>query len=113
MNMTRPKYKRISEEQRIKDFVAASVAHGYANRTNLTRTEVYEICDESGLPYPRWLAKDPDRRLSRGKYAFPELAEAGESIMNVSPGHETEGDGLGDYTTIEEQPEEELTFTTI
>lgn len=107
MNNVQPKYKRISEDVRIRNFVAASVANGYSGRTNLTRKEVYAICDESGLTYPRWLAKDPDRRLSRGKYAFPELAEAGESVMNVSQSHESVAD-VYTTTTVEDLEPQQL-----
>ena len=99
MNATQPKYKRTSMEERISNFVDASVELGYAGRDYLTRQETKEITSESGLPYPRWLAKNQDRRIGRGKFSFPELAEANAtttSVTNVSPGQGSEGDDLSD-----------------
>ena len=80
---------------RISNFVDASIELGYAGRDYLTRQETKEITKESGLPYPRWLAKNQDRRLDRGKFSFPELAEANASttvVTNVAPGHGNEDD---------------------
>jgi len=88
--------KRISLPDRIDNFVACAVDQGYGGRDNLTRKEVYSICEVTGIVYPRWLAKNPDRRMARGVFAFPELAAAGVTTINVAPGHGTAGDDLSD-----------------
>ena len=105
--------KRIPLSNRIGNFVAASVECGFAGRDSLTRKELYTVCETTGIVYPRWLAKNIDRRLGRGMYSFPELASAGVTQMevdddislstaeNVSPGHGTDGDELDD---IVDQP---------
>tara|TARA_Y100000310_G_scaffold282827_1_gene304354 strand:+ start:183 stop:560 length:378 start_codon:yes stop_codon:yes gene_type:complete len=91
--------------ERIDNFVACAVACGYASRDSLTRKEVYSICETTGIVYPRWLAKNPDRRLARGEYSFPELAAAGSTTIDVAPGHGVEGDDLDDmYTTDDLDP---------
>lgn len=76
--------KRIGLDERISNFVAASVECGFAGRDSLSRKELYTICDKTGIVYPRWLAKEPSRRLTRGMYSFPELANAGVTDLNDS-----------------------------
>jgi len=98
--------KRIGLDERISNFVAASVECGYAGRDSLSRKELYAVCEKTGIVYPRWLAKNADRRLGRGMYSFPELANAGVTELTVedgismrncvSPGHGNEGDDLAD-----------------
>ena len=91
--------KRIPMPERIDNFVACAVHCGYGGRDSLTRKEVYSICESTGIVYPRWLAKNPDRRICRGGYDFPELKAAGVTTIkvdDVSPGHGTEGDDLAD-----------------
>ena len=88
--------KRISLPDRINNFIACAVDQGYGGRDSLTRKEVYSICEVTGIVYPRWLAKNPDRRMARGIFAFPELAAAGVTTINVAPGHGTVGDDLSD-----------------
>jgi len=88
--------KRIALPERINNFIACAVDQGYGNRDSLTRKEVYSICEVTGIVYPRWLAKNPDRRMARGVFAFPELAAAGVTTINVAPGHGTVGDDLSD-----------------
>jgi len=73
--------KRISLNERSNKFIACAVHCGYANRDSLTRKEVYSICEQTGIVYPRWLAKNPDRRIGRGDYSFPELAAAGVTTV--------------------------------
>lgn len=73
--------KRIPMPERIDNFVACAVDCGYGGRDNLTRKEVYSICESTGIVYPRWLAKKTDRRISRGLYDFPELAAAGSTTI--------------------------------
>jgi hypothetical protein len=108
--------KRIPLSDRIGNFVAASVECGFAGRDSLTRKELYTVCETTGIVYPRWLAKNIDRRLGRGMYSFPELASAGVTHLdvdtdddaislstaeNVSPGHGTDGDELADLSINE------------
>jgi hypothetical protein len=91
--------KRISLPDRINNFIACAVDQGFGGRDNLTRKEVYSICESTGIVYPRWLAKNPDRRLARGVFAFPELKAAGVTTIkvdDVSPGHGNDGDDLSD-----------------
>ena len=118
--------KRIGLDERISNFVAASVECGFAGRDSLSRKELYTVCETTGIVYPRWLAKNVDRRLGRGMYSFPELASAGVTQMdvdddtislstaeNVSPGHGTEGDELNDITNTPGDPalsNEEIEF---
>jgi len=73
--------KRIPMQERVSNFVECAVASGYANCDTLTRKEVYDICEQTGIVYPRWLAKNPDRRISRGVYSFPELKSAGSTTL--------------------------------
>ena len=54
-------------------WVTAAQACGFYN-DYLTRDECLHISKKSGLHLPRWLMKDPLRRLGRGKYAIPELS---------------------------------------
>ena len=75
--------KRVSLPDRINNFIACAVHCGYGGRDNLTRKEVYSICESTGIVYPRWLAKNPDRRLARGIFAFPELKAAGVTTIKV------------------------------
>jgi hypothetical protein len=98
--------KRIGLDERITNFVGASVECGFAGQSSLTREQLYMICDKTGIVYPRWLAKNADRRLGRGVYSFPELAIAVVSPViddislstsdAVAPGHGTDGDDLSD-----------------
>ena len=73
--------KRVSLPDRINNFIACAVHCGYGGRDNLTRKEVYSICESTGIVYPRWLAKNLDRRLARGIFAFPELKAAGVTTI--------------------------------
>lgn len=103
--ITQHKYKRTPMDVRISNFVDASIELGYGGRDYLTRQETKLISNNSGLPYPRWLAKNIDRRLERGKFSFPELAEANTSttvVESVAPGHGTDGDDLSDMVTIDD-----------
>jgi hypothetical protein len=94
--------KRIPMPERINNFVACAVHCGFAGRDSLTRKEVYSICETTGIVYPRWLAKEPTRRLERGIFSFPELKAAGVTTMNVSPGHGNDGDDLSDMVDVDE-----------
>jgi hypothetical protein len=69
--------------ERIDNFIACAVHCGYGGRDSLTRKEVYSICETTGIVYPRWLAKNPDRRICRGGYDFPELKAAGVTQIST------------------------------
>ena len=99
--------KRIPMPERINNFIACAVHCGFGGRDNLTRKEVYSICETTGIVYPRWLAKNTDRRLARGVFAFPELKAAGVttiSVDDVSPGHGNPGDDLSDMAHDDMDP---------
>lgn len=53
-------------------WVTAAQAAGFTKNT-ITREECIKVREVSGLRLPRWLMKDPSRRISRGYYACPEL----------------------------------------
>ena len=95
--------KRMSMDAKISNFVDASIECGFAGRDYLTRQETYGVCNTTGLVYPRWLAKDPERRIGRGKFSFPELKEAGMPIQ--LPVDSTEG--VNDVV-VDEVPEEQV-----
>jgi hypothetical protein len=61
-------------------WVAAAKCAGYGG-DSLTREACIDIANKSGLRLPRWLMKDPLRRLGRGKYAIPEL----NGVKNETP----------------------------
>ena len=109
MNSINPqtRNKRIPLNERINNFIACAVHCGFGGRDNLTRKEVYSFCDQTGIVYPGWLAKNTDRRLGRGVFSFPELAAAGVttiSVDDVSPGHGIEGDSLADMAHDDMDP---------
>ena len=91
--------KRIPLNERIDNFVACAVDCGFGGRDNLTRKEVYSICESTGIVYPRWLAKNPDRRQARGVFAFPELAAAGVTTIDM-PEDTTVTDDMDESITV-------------
>jgi hypothetical protein len=72
-------------------------------KTNWTRLELTAVSmkRQGNDDVPNWIVKDQSRRVSRGVYSVPE-------IVMVSPGHETEGDGLADTVVapVELEPPE-------
>lgn len=54
-------------------YIAAAWECGFGNKDFLTRSECVAIRTKKGLRLPRWLMKDPARRLERGKYYCPEI----------------------------------------
>jgi hypothetical protein len=54
-------------------YIAAAWECGFGNKDFLTRSECVAIRAKKGLRLPRWLMKDPARRLERGKYFCPEI----------------------------------------
>ena len=73
--------QQLNEKQQ--SFIDAAIAQGFGGRNDLTRAEVNSICDATGLVYPRWLAKNPERRIGRGLYTIPELN--GKSVPTPKP----------------------------
>jgi len=67
-------------------------------KTNWTRSELVAISmkRQGNDDVPNWIVKDQSRRVSRGVYSIPE-------VYDVSPGHETDGDGLSDSTATPEE----------
>jgi len=61
-------------------------------KTNWTRKELVAVSmiRQNNDDVPNWIVKDHARRVSRGVYSVPEV------VVDVSPGHEVEGDGLAD-----------------
>ena len=98
--ITPKRFKRMTQDDRISNFVDASIECGYAGRDYLTRQEIGDICATSGLVFPRWLAYnqgvDGGRQIGRAKFSFPELN--GSVFVSVSPGHGNDGDDLADTT---------------
>jgi len=93
--------KRISLPERIDNFVACAVQCGFGGRDNLTRKEVHSICESTGIVYPRWLAKNTDRRIGRGLYDFPELAAAGVTTIEM-PEDTTVTDDMDSTITVQD-----------
>ena len=53
-------------------WIAAAVDSGFSG-PSLSREDCLRIRDKTGMKLPRWLMKDPTRRINRGLYACPEL----------------------------------------
>ena len=64
-------------------------------KTNWTRLELTAVSmkRQGNDDVPNWIVKDQSRRVGRGVYAIPE-------IVDVSPGHEIDGDGLSDSIAV-------------
>jgi len=101
--------KRMSIDDKISNFVDASIECGFAGRDYLTRKETYEVCKISGLVYPRWLAKDPDRRIGRGKFSFPELKEAGSGTVKTEVVVDDLSE-IGNEVVVDDMPEEQVSI---
>lgn len=54
------------------DWIAAAYAAGLRGNT-ISREDAIKVRETTLLKLPRWLMKDPTRRISRGVYACPEL----------------------------------------
>jgi hypothetical protein len=57
---------------------------------------------------PNWITHDQSRRAARGVFLIPEVMES----MAVTPGEETEGDGLDDSTPMVTETTEEMELIT-
>ena len=53
-------------------WVTAAQNCGFVNNT-ISREDCIKVREKSGMRLPRWLMKDPTRRVARGLYACPEL----------------------------------------
>ena len=71
-------------------FVNAAVAKFGAIKT-ISRQQVVEVCDETGIAYPTWLTNDPANRAGRGMYALPTnlLSKTAKSVAKPAPVVET------------------------
>ena len=92
----------LSKQQNI--YVQAIIEHaptnGVAvNKVNFSRAELRLISMtwKSKKWIPNWITHDLSRRVGRGVFSIPEVMDA-VNAMNVSPGHETDGDSLADAT---------------
>jgi len=52
--------------------------------TSISRDACIEIREKTGAKLPRWLMKDPSRRIARGLYACPELHLFAENARNAN-----------------------------
>jgi len=53
-------------------WIAAAQESGFTSNV-ISREDCIKVREKSGLRLPRWLMKDPTRRVARGLYACPEL----------------------------------------
>ena len=109
------KYQRTPLDVRISNFVDASIECGYNGRDYLTRQEISNVCETSGLVFPRWLAYnqgvDGGRMIGRAKFSFPELKEAGTGSGTVKT--EVVVDDLseiGNEVVVDDMPEEQVSI---
>ena len=51
-------------------FVNAAVTK-FGNIATITRQQVLDVCEETGISYPTWLTNDPANRAGRGEYHLP------------------------------------------
>ena len=60
------------------DFVRALCA-AFGDATEYTRAELMDVCESSGIYScpPSWITQDSTRKISRGVYSVPEVAEVG------------------------------------
>ena len=91
-------------------YIDAIIEHSEAvgvdtNKTNFSRAELRLISMAlKGKKWiPNWITHDQSRRVSRGVFSIPEVMETANP-QSVSPGQETEGDGLDDSVVEVEQP---------
>jgi hypothetical protein len=92
----------LSKQQNI--YVQAIIEHAPANgvainKVNFSRAELRLISMSwKGKKWiPNWITHDLSRRVDRGVFSIPEVMDA-LNVLNVSPGHETDGDSLADAT---------------
>ena len=86
-----------SQTKYVHAIIEHAPTHGVnVNKANFSRAELrlISLTYKSNDDVPNWIVKDHSRRVGRGLYAVPEVMDA----LNVSPGHETDGDSLADTT---------------
>jgi len=71
-------------------FVNAAITKFGAIKT-ISRQQVVEVCEETGIGYPTWLTNDPNHRAGRGMYALPTnlLPKTAKSVAKPVPVVET------------------------
>ena len=88
-------------------------------KTDYTRSELRQVSMKikGNIWIPAFITHDKSRRVGRGVFNIPEVvidvapedSTVGHSdVLNVSPGHETDGDGLDDCVFIEDDPQSDL-----
>jgi len=95
----------LSNQQR--KYVNAVIEHATdlgidVNKNDFSRAELRQISlrHKGKVWIPNWITHDQSRRVSRGVFSIPEIMEHASITTNVpesvSPGHETDEDGLAD-----------------
>tara|TARA_Y100000310_G_C20412735_1_gene682814 strand:- start:122 stop:496 length:375 start_codon:yes stop_codon:yes gene_type:complete len=105
-------------------YIDAIIEHSDAvgvntNKTNFSRAELRLISMAlKGKKWiPNWITHDQSRRVDRGVFSIPEVMDTINPQV-VSPGQETEGDGLDDsvvevtevtpHTYVEDDPQTDV-----
>ena len=88
-------YNKLTKAQQMYVDSIRTIGEGWGydlTKTNWTRKELTAVSmlRQKNDDVPNWIVKDKSRRVGRGVYSIPEVP------TDVAPGHEIEGDGLGD-----------------
>jgi len=84
------------------------------NKANFSRAELrlISMAVKGKKWIPNWITHDQSRRVDRGVFSIPEVTDTvnAQNPQAVSPGQETEGDGLDDtvYTIVEDNPQSDV-----
>ena len=72
------------------------------NKVNFSRAELrlVSMMIKGKKWIPNWITHDQSRRVDRGLFSIPEIMETANP-QSVSPGQETDGDGLADVSPQE------------
>tara|TARA_R110002051_G_C8477449_1_gene461078 strand:+ start:198 stop:560 length:363 start_codon:yes stop_codon:yes gene_type:complete len=88
-------YNKLTKAQQMYVDSIRTIGEGWGydlSKTKWTRKELTAVSmlRQKNDDVPNWIVKDKSRRVGRGVYSIPEIP------TDVAPGHEIEGDGLGD-----------------
>ena len=61
---------------------------------NINRSQITEVCDETGLSWPQWLTKDSARRIGRGIYSINVVNTAEKVNMKKNSNVKSDKDNL-------------------
>ena len=61
---------------------------------NINRSQITEVCDETGLSWPQWLTKDSSRRIGRGIYSINVVNTAEKVNMKKNSNVKSDKDNL-------------------